>query len=410
MSSVFQRRLLAGSALLLSLPAFSASFQVGEHSAAGIGRANAGEAAIADDASTLATNAAAMTLLDSASVSAVVTYVDPDVTITGQKTSVMPPATLTIDEDGVAPSEWVPSLYYVQPVGERLRVGLSATTYYGLSTDYADSSNLTEFADETEIVTLSLNPNVAYRVTDQLSLGAGISYVKADAKLTTSSTALGKIFGLEGDGDGWGYNLGMLWEFSPMTRLGVSYRSDVHIGFDGDVSMLVGSNTRIDSIGTLSVTLPSQLELSVFHRYDDKLAVHASILKTGWHSFDVLTAHVEGVGPVLVKEEYYDDAVRYSLGATYTLNETVTLRAGWAFDESPVKPEYRSLSIPDSDRVWYSLGASVAVNPQLGVDLGYAYVDGDSVTLSNTSSLGTTFTGNSEGNGHLFSAQVNYRF
>ena len=403
MSSVFQRRLLAGSALLLSLPAFSASFQVGEHSAAGIGRANAGEAAIADDASTLATNAAAMTLLDSASVSAVVTYVDPDVTITGSKNTGQ-----TIDEDGVAPSEWVPSLYYVQPVGERLRVGLSATTYYGLSTDYADSSNLTEFADETEIVTLSLNPNVAYRVTDQLSLGAGISYVKADAKLTTSSTALGKIFGLEGDGDGWGYNLGMLWEFSPMTRLGVSYRSDVHIGFDGDTRS--DFNPVLNSKGTLSLTVPSQLELSLFHRYDDKLAVHASILKTGWHSFDVLTADIDGVGPVTIKKEYYDDAVRYSLGATYTLNETVTLRAGWAFDESPVKPEYRSLSIPDSDRVWYSLGASVAVNPKLGVDLGYAYVDGDSVTLSNTSSLGTTFTGNSEGNGHLFSAQVNYRF
>ena len=90
-------------------------------------------------------------------------------------------------------------------------------------------------------------------------------------------------------------------------------------------------------------------------------------------------------------------------------SKDLTLRAGVAYDESPVDEEYRSLSIPDSDRIWYSLGANIALSDQMDMDLAYTHVDGEKVDVTEVSSVGTTFDGTSEGNADIVALQLNIK-
>lgn len=159
--------------------------------------------------------------------------------------------------------------------------------------------------------------------------------------------------------------------------------------------------------GELELNLPDITDLSVAHKLNQHWLVSGSISYTNWENFDTLEADIEGAGTVHIKDEYWDGAFRYSVGTEYQLNEKITLRGGLAYDESPVEADYRTLSIPDSDRIWYSAGANFVLNDMVNLDVGYTFIDGEEVKVYETSSVGTTFEGTSEGDANIVSLQLN---
>jgi long-chain fatty acid transport protein len=165
----------------------------------------------------------------------------------------------------------------------------------------------------------------------------------------------------------------------------------------------------------LVLDLPEMANLSIAHQFNDQLLLSASIDYTNWSTFEKLEGDIDGVGTVHIKDENWTEAYRYSVGATYQLNPMIKLRAGLAYDESPVEAEDRSLSIPDSNRIWYSTGANFAVNNMFDVDVAYAYIDGEEVGVTEEFTngdlgLSNSFTGTSEGNANIVSVQLNTRF
>jgi long-chain fatty acid transport protein len=395
----------------------AAGFAINEHSAAGLGRANAGEAAIANDASIISHNPAGLTRIKTNTVTGALAYVDPTVEIEGP--------TDTLSSSSSAPSAVVPAGYFAAPINDKLVLGLGMYSDFGFKTDYASDFGGLASADVSDIVAYYLTGSMGYKVSDQLSLGLGISVVHATAELSSTIPSggtdglLGRIsepgdslMSLEGDDTTYGWNIGALYEFNEGTRIGLSYKSEVKLTFDGDIQSDVIADWNAG--GSADLDLPAIIELAGYHDINDQFAIHGSIQRTYWSSFDELAIKVDNNGgtPVPVVIEDFQDVMRYSVGATYTLNPEWTLRAGVAYDETPSTDEHRTLRLPDSSRVLYSVGATWNVNDKMNIDAGYQYVDGDTSSIDEganpLSQTETTFAATSTA--HILSVGGSYKF
>jgi long-chain fatty acid transport protein len=512
MNQLFKTSLLAASVSVATLSAgqvFAAGFQLSEHSVSALGRANAGAASHADNAAILARNPAASTQFDSVELSVAVHMVNPDVDVKGENTiseklldgvyaqtlagalSAQAPQAAAeaaasqaragfemgynqylqgingsenASGSDVAPNALIPGFYVAIPFSEKLAFGVSANSYFGLSSDFGNQYNASEEAGETSIETFYLTPSIAYKISDSISIGLGLQYVYGEGKLNNyASSSLEAVtavsvlanplcqpdptpcqsqivkqgttlLDLEGDGDGFGFQLGLMWDINEKSSIGFRYQSEVELEFDGDISYLplAAVNTgNTKGKGSLSVDLPEMIEIGYSNQIHDQWTIHGTILYTGWSSFEELTADIDEtnavlsrkVGEVQLKEEMWDDAFSVSLGADYSINEITTFRAGIAYDESPVSDEFRTLTIPDSDRLWYSVGATVKVGDGGSIDAAVLYIDGKSANVNETfNSTDLTQEGNpttplTEFNGELgkvsatiFSLGYNHKF
>ncbi|MFQ2175994.1 outer membrane protein transport protein [Aeromonas veronii] len=426
-TTIFKKSLIAATIALATGQVHAAAFQLNEHSASGLGRAYAGEAAIADNASVLARNPAAMTTFDKMAVSVSGTYIKPDVDVDGAVyagANKMAPAS----ESGIAPAAFVPASYFIQPLNDQWAWGIGIFSNYGLSTEYSKTFPAGAGAGDTELMTFNINPNIAYRVNEHFSVGAGINAVYGAAELNRYAGLLGplnppsqggplptdtRLAHLKGDTWGFGWNVGTLYEVNENHRFALTYRSQVDMSFDGDFQGLTSGNRTVD--GNLKLDLPAQAEFAGYHRLSPQFAVHYSVNWTDWSAFQELKATSSQCagGVCLQKDEKFKDSTRYSIGGTWYINPAWEARVGFAYDNTPIEADYRSLSIPDSDRIWYSAGATYHINTDMSVDFGMAYLDGKEVDVneglrSHSDSL--RWKGTSHGNAFLASAQFNMKF
>ncbi|ROS04732.1 long-chain fatty acid transport protein [Sinobacterium caligoides] len=398
----------------------AAGFAVNEHSTNGLGRANAGEAAIAEDASILSHNPAGLTRLDQPTLTGSIAYVDASVDVTGN--SGIAPLDDAYTSKDVAPAQVVPAAYFALPINDRLTYGVGLYSDFGFKTDYDKDFAGINDADVSDIVTVYLTNSLGFKVNDQLSLGAGVSIVKAHAELSSSvPTAVPFVGGksamdLEGDDTSYGWNIGALYEFNDNTRIGISYKSEVDLEFDGEISselyngqahpIFNPSGLDWNTDGGADLTLPAMLEIAAYHAFNDQFAIHGSITRTYWSSFDELAISIDnGQTPPPVVDESWNDVMRYAVGATYKLNQDVTLRAGYAKDQTPTDNEHRTLRLPDGDRNLYSVGASWDVSDNFVVDAAYQYLDGQQ---SNILEKGHSYKTATSAN--LFSVGGSYKF
>lgn len=437
---------------LCASSAFSAGFAIQEQSISGLGNAYAGASAVAEDASTVYFNPAGMSLIEKPQLHAGVHFILPEAEFTNLGSTTLTAPTqgsdATSKEDAI-----VPNLYYVAPLNDDLVWGIGVSAPFGLTTGYEEDWVGRYVARRTELTTVLVNPSLAYRVSDKLSIGGGISYVKSDAVLS-NAIDMGLVFlnqfqaggipaneqtlalagdiqanlgspkydggiVLEGDGDGWGFNFGALYEFNADWRLGVHYRSKVELGLSGEADFTVGLLDGVlgaafaDQGGTVDINLPDTLSISLFGRVNEKLSLMADVTKTSWSEFQELRIVFENPSPPdNVIPELWKDVNKYSVGASYRFNDRFTGRFGLAYDESPVPDdEYRSPRIPDEDRTWISLGLSVAATKKLDLHFAYVNIMVDDPVIDNSShSAGQRLFGKLDASVSLISMGLSRRF
>ncbi|CAM2853465.1 outer membrane protein transport protein [Moritella viscosa] len=438
--SKLKKTTLATALLLVTAQSSAAGFQVSEHSASGLGRAFAGEAAVADNASVLARNPAAMTRFKQAELSFAGSYVEPNVDITGVKdTSVGAVLGRDVNElnaDDMVHSAFVPATYFIQPINDKLTFGLGIFSSYGVTTEFEDDYAAGAAAGKTDLLTLNINPNIAFKATEQLSLGFGVSavYGKAaikrnygdiiaaggfsaakkngasDADAAATARAVNnpgkELFLLEGDAWAIGWNTGALYEINKNNRIGLAYRSQVDLDFEGDFTGVTSGDNKVKA--SLDLPLPATAEFSGYHALNESFAVSYSVLWTEWSKFEELRATSSSCkdGECFLKEESFNDSMRYSIGAEYTIDKVI-LRAGFALDESAGET---TLSIPESDRFWYTVGATYNASSNLSLDFGVAYIYVEEVEFTETPVPGMEYGFKSSGDAIIASAQANYRF
>ena len=452
----------------MSSGTLAAGFQLAEHSASGLGRAFAGEGAVADNAAVIARNPAAMSLFKTVSLSGGISYVDPNINIEGTNTymTAAGPQTIAANAEDVAPTAIIPNGYIIVPLNDKWAFGLALNSHFGLKTDYPTDFAASESAGVADIATYNINPQVSYRINDMITLGAGVSVIYGHAEFGVSNSqasqanisggiyqstyaagiaqgltpaqaaaqaaavagaatpAVGtKLAHVEGDGWTWGYNLGAMFELSESTRIGLTYRSEIDMEFDGDLdgwspAKLDPGATPPDfdgsysSPGSAQIDLPSMLELSLHTYLTDTISMQASWQRIGWSSFETLEVELDNGDPNLVlAKNYWDDTNRYAVGFGYDLNSALTFRVGYALDESPVSDTYRNLSIPDAERTWITAGMTWNISNSSSMDVGFARVSGDDATINYTSSTSTVFNGEiAKGDANIAAVSYNYSF
>lgn len=186
----FNQSILATAMLLAAGGANAAAFQLAEVSTSGLGRAYAGEAAIADNASVVATNPALMSLFKTAQFSTGGVYVDSRINMNGDVDSyAIISRSIKVTKDGsasarnVVPGAFVPNLYFVAPVNDKFALGAGMNVNFGLKSEYDDSYDAGIFGGKTDLSAINLNLSGAYRVTEGLSLGLGVNAVHAKAQV-----------------------------------------------------------------------------------------------------------------------------------------------------------------------------------------------------------------------------------
>ena len=435
---------LAVAVAIASFNLHAAGFQLNEFSSIGLGRAYSGEGAVGDTAASASRNPATMALMDRPMFSVGAVFIDPDVNIDGESGSGN-----SLKANNIAPTQWVPNIHYVQPINDQWWIGASATTNYGLATEFNNGYAGGAFAGKTDLLTSNLNLSTAWRMNPHLSFGVGFDAVYARAKIERylgeyggllpayglpAAAADTQIAHLKGDEWGYGWNAGILYEVDENNRFGLTYRSEVKIDFKGDYKSAIPAqlNPVIGQLGldlpygtsgstipgALTLNLPEMWEVSGYHKVAPQWAIHYSMAYTSWSQFQELKATGSNGQELFYKDESYRDAWRIALGTTWFYDRNWTFRTGIAFDDSPVPADKRSISIPDQDRLWLSAGASYAFNENASVDVGVSYMHGQKVTVREgidpvaTASNGavTPYEFNSEGKAWLYGASFNYRF
>lgn len=386
---------LLGTALVCVLGAREAAasgFAIRENSAEALGTAFAGNASSATFLSTIFNNPAGMTEFTGDRAQLDSSLILPSARFEGTATQtcavcgpLLTPGTFTTFGEGSGnggQAAFVPAGYILHSFSDDLKFGFALTVPFGLSTVYPSDWVGRYFGVRSELQTIDLNPNIAYRVNPWLSVGAGFSAQYLHADLTNAldfTTPLGVLLPdgrarVHGDDWAFGGNVGILLQPWDSTNIGVTYRSQVDHTIDGslDVSTFLGSTS---TPAKAKLTTPDSVDLSITQKITDKLRIAMDLQWTHWSVFQDLTVTAAANGAVLSSTpEHFRDTWFASVGGTYNWDENWTFRAGVAFDETPVRDQYRTVRLPDANRFWLAFGAGYKFSDGFSIDLGVAHI------------------------------------
>ncbi|HSC93580.1 MAG TPA: outer membrane protein transport protein [Burkholderiales bacterium] len=399
--------------------AIAGGFAIGTQSGSGTGNAFAGGAAAADDASVAWFNPALMPLIPGKQVAGALHALKPSFKFTNQGSTGAFAAPGTGDGGDGGDWAYVPNAFFTMAINPNWSFGLALNAPFGLKTEYDDGWRGDFTARKSEIKSANFNPSIAYKVSDTVSIGGGVSVQKLDADLTNSLAALGLgVLRLEADDIGYGYNLGVMIQAGPTTRIGAHYRSKIKYELEGDVSFsaVAAGNGSIKA----DLEVPPSASLSIFQTLGN-WELMGDLTWTGWSSLQQLqvirTSTAAALGPfpgaagstLTTLQFQWDDTWRYGIGVNYKMSPQTKLRFGVALDETPTNDQFRTARLPDEDRTWVALGVQYRPSKTSILDIGYAHEFIKDARVSNTSALGT-FSGTFENKADIFSIQYSMSF
>ncbi|MDO6544491.1 outer membrane protein transport protein [Photobacterium sanguinicancri] len=410
---LFTKSIVALTVAMASQQAAAAGFQLNGQSATGLGRAFAGDAVIADNASVLSRNAAAMALFDAPAISLGLNVIDTDIQVKDIDYKFAGQSVPGQSNQSVGGTAYVPNIYYIHPINDKFTVGGGIYSNFGTKTEFDDSFSANEFGGMTDVKSINFALSVAYRINDQFSIGGGLDVIYGSGKLERSNKMLeagiaaqtgvkGPLLNVDADGYALGWNIGGVYEVNEDHRFGLSYRYSPDLEAEGDIHYQLGGGDLSNE--KLNMPLPDMAEFSGFHKLNDQFAVHYSVQWIKWSEFDKLAT----TGGTTLNDYNWKDGWHYALGGTYYLNNDWELRAGYMYDTS-AQDKKTSISVPDSDRQWLSGGFTYHIDNKSNIDFGLTYLMGKDIDVTESTSL-TQVTATTRADAWLYGVQYSRSF
>lgn len=392
---------------------YAAGFQLSEQSAIQMGRAMAGAGVVGDDLSAVHYNPAGMTLLSGTRMQATGTWVAVNLDYESHDGSVT--------ENGRLKGQTIPAGFITHQINDSLWAGLALTVPYGMGTEFDENWDGMDRGTESMILTFDINPNLAWKVNEKLSVGGGISlqYAKAELGFGVPLGPTAAHANVKGDSWAWGWNVGMMFQPVETVRVGLAYRSHIAHNADGHTTLDINGMDPLTSDMKVRIKTPDTVTLSATWEATDALRLSGTARWSKWSNFKSLSLDNSGFDNQMVDQiasahstitNNWDDTWFFSVGADYKLNGQWTIRGGVAYDQGPVENQYRMAVIPDTDRVWFSGGASYKYTDNLTFDFGATYIKGVGDTDLYDKVGGKKIGEFKSLDSYIFSAQMQYLF
>ncbi|MCK6407324.1 MAG: outer membrane protein transport protein [Rhodocyclaceae bacterium] len=371
----------------------ASGFALQNQSGSGNGNAFAGAAAAAEDASTIYFNPAGMTYLPTGHTIALSgTILDRSIKYkdTGSVGSPVPfLANARANGGDAGGTAFLPHGYWAWSVAPDVWFGVGVGPTFGNKSEYDTNFIGRNAGYHTEIEQININPSFAIKVNDMLSLGLGVNLAHASLRLKQGSPGTGGYLDIDGDAWGFGANIGAMFQLSPSTRIGLSYRSEIDFDIEGDLKPngLSGAAAVLfprQKVVADGYTTPGTFSMAVSQKLSDRWELLGDLTRTNWSSIDKLilrsengvpAAGIAADGRLTALDYSFRNTWRVGLGANYQYNEAWKFRFGVAYDQSPVaKKEDRTMTLPDSDRIWLSFGTKYNLSKAASLDVAYSHI------------------------------------
>ncbi len=390
--------------------AFAGGFQLNEHGANGMSQAGA-FAARAYDGSAIFFNPAGLGFQSKASVYLGTTIIAPSGSFWG-------PAQNNSNEkiDNVSLVFTPINAYVVVPAMERLTVGVGVMNPYGLGSEWDENWVGRYLTVRIELQSFYFTPTVSYRITDDLSIGAGFSYVtgtvemKKKVAIASVATPEEPMVVLDMSGTGMGWTAGALYKISPELSVGLSYRSAVTMDADGTAEFdpsYAALGLPAGDVAT-SITLPATGFAGIAYKVTEDLEIEADLQYIWWSSYDQLKIDFKADNSTSTSPKNYQDTYIARIGGEYSLGD-LKIRGGYYFDHSPVKDEYLEPMLPDANRHGLNLGLGYQISDHINVDLSYLFIKFLERKAENTIPE-ISFDGTYKTHVNLFGVDLGYTF
>ncbi len=431
----------------------AAGFQLKENSVKATGRAYAGSGAASGDTSVVMNNPAAMSTFEERAVQIDLHAIDLSYEIDAGGTDAFGRPLGGGDGGNAGGVAAVPSTSAIFPVGDTgLTFGASVNAPFGLKTEYDRDWVGRYNAVESDVKIIDLTLAMSVALSERFSIGVGVILEHAEVTLSnaidfgsavcTPSAATGgvppsfclplgsNVYGpqqndgfakINGDDNGFGWNAGLHFRPTDNLSIGLSHRSEIDLELEGDADFTVPSNVVpilaagrpgqfIDTDVTAKLTTPSITTLSAAWQVTDRFALMGDVSQTDWHSLQEINIDYDSTQPNTVEDFEWEDSTFYSLGGEFALSDTLTLRAGLAYDETPVPDETRTPRLPDNDRTWVSFGATWSPSEHMEISGAYTRIIVDDPELDVVSSSGSRLVGEAQGHANIFGVSAQYKF
>lgn len=283
---------------------------------------------------------------------------------------------------------WIPAggLYYVEPINDCFSAGISVLGYFGAKLNFNHSWVGRYYITRTVLQGFSVVPAVSYRIAKGLSVGVGTNVMFG---IFSQRSAVNNVLDHLPDGSlklrnncfGFGSVFGILYEWTPCTRLGLQYLSKVSLqfrslphfhGLGPTLQKALQVTGVLNSKVLLDVIVPQSVMFSIYHDLFPCLAIMGNAGWQEWSNFQKATVTL-GIpsGLSLTATPKYQDTWHVAFGAKYWYKPNLALMAGFAYDSSAVKSVNRPLDFPVGKQHRYGLGAEWQLFRRLLIGLQY---------------------------------------
>lgn len=324
-------------------------------------------------------------------------------------------------------SALVPSGYSSWQLNDRFWVGMSVNAPFGLGVRFPHQWAGSAYGQSSKVETYNLSPTVAYKINDMISVAFGVQaqYMKVSYDAFLAVNPL--IGAVNGAGWGWGWTAGVTLTPLPKTVIGIGYRSAIDQKINGSLDVPAGIPFTTRGSVNLTLSLPDMITVGLRQGIGDRFTLLAGVEWANWSRIGTASllqpnGSSATIGGTAVNFPFqYSDGWFYSLGGEYALNPAWTVRAGIAYEKSPITDNVRTPRLPDNDRMWYSVGATYKPASLRGFtfDAGYSFISVKNTPLclglasgcpTNPWSTGTTYIGSVNSYINIFSVAARYQW
>jgi long-chain fatty acid transport protein len=260
-------------------------------------------------------------------------------------------------------------------------LGLQTGAPFGSRTKVDRGFSGSAYGTSTIVRAVAVTPTIGIKASDWLAFGFGVTLQQLNVTLNSASPGAAALAAvptvkIKGDGYGVGWTAGVTLKPLDGTEISLGYRSHIRHSLEGEIDVATSGGAFVSSrLIKSNVNLPEIATLGISQRLNNQWTLTGTAQWTNWSRITTAPVVNRASGaPITGLGFRYKDEWFFALGAQYQLNDAWKLRAGVAYEISPIEDENRGVRVLDGNRTWLSVGAAYKWSEKLEMDLSYSHI------------------------------------